>query len=249
MKRIAVFVCLLAGCSTTAPPPSPRQPSIPATEQPPVLNVLTPAPSPRAIAEPRIRVGMLSDQSTVDFPRIPNGYYLVTDTGAWMLRRGFTLTAPLSNVTTRYAVQVSAISDEASASQLADKLRTETPGLRVDVLFDPAAGVRRIIAGDFPTSNAANPLRDQLTAAGYGQNLLIVRRPTDQPFEKRLQFRDDEGDTRPFAAESLLILPATAETITIDKQPYRGGARVFINSRGLFNVINELNLEEIGRAS
>lgn len=187
---------------------------------------------------------MLSDQTAVTFPRVAGGYYLVTDAGASTLRRGFTLTAPLSAVTTRYAVQVSAISDQTSANDLADKLRAESAGLRVDVLFDPAAGVRRIIAGDFPTQAAAGPLRDQLTARGYGQNLLIVRRPTDQPFEKKLLFADDEGDTNAIAADSVLVLPATAETVDIDDKPYRGGARIVINSRGLFNVVNELNLED-----
>jgi stage II sporulation protein D len=187
---------------------------------------------------------MLSDQTAVAFPRVAGGYYLITDAGASTLHRGFTLTAPLSDVTARYAVQVSAISDETSANQLADKLRAENAGLRVDVIFDPAAGVRRIIAGDFATQLAANPLREQLTARGYGKDMLVVRRPTDQPFEKKLLFADDEGDTNAFAAESVLVLPMTAETIGIDDKPYRGGARVFINSRGLFNVINELNLED-----
>jgi stage II sporulation protein D len=175
---------------------------------------------------------------------VAGGYYLITDAGGSTLHRGFTLTAPLSDVSAHYAVQVSAISDETSANELAEKLRAENAGMRVDVIFDPAAGVRRIIAGDFAAQLAANPLRDQLTARGYGKDMLVVRRPTDQPFEKKLLFADDEGDTNAFAAESVLILPMTAETITIDDKPYRGAARVFINSRGLFNVINELNLED-----
>src|SRR5262249_44362367 len=80
--------------------------------------------------------------------------------------------------------------------------------------------------------------------AGYGKDMLVVRRPTNQPFEKKLALKDDEGDTATLTAESVLILPMVAETITIDDKPYRSGARVFINSRGLFNVINEVNLED-----
>ena len=251
IRSSALVLCLaLVACTTAAPPTQPSQqpqpPSIPALQQPipRSANALTATTNARTIAEPRIKVGMLSDQTAVTFPRIAGGYYLITDAGASTLRRGFTVTAPLSEVTTRYAVQVSAISDETSANELADKLRAENAGLRVDVLFDPAGGVRRVIAGDFPTQAAASPLREQLTARGYGQNLLIVRRPTDQPFEKKLLFADDEGDTNAFSAGSLLVLPATAETVLIDDKPYRGGARVFINSRGLFNVVNELNLED-----
>jgi stage II sporulation protein D len=247
MKRLAVLSLTLAvACTTATRPQQPQPASIPTPQQPipRSANALTATTNARTIAEPRIKVGMLSDQTAVSFPRIAGGYFLITDAGASTLRRGFIVTAPLSEVTTRYAVQVSAISDETSANELADKLRAENAGLRVDVLFDPAGGVRRVIAGDFPTQAAANPLREQLTARGYGQNLLIVRRPTDQAFEKKLLFADDEGDTNAFSAGSLLVLPATAETVLIDDKPYRGGARVFINSRGLFNVVNELNLED-----
>jgi stage II sporulation protein D len=246
MKRFAVLVCLFAAC-TTAPPPQPQpQPSNPATQRPATsANAFTPVANvTRTITEPRIRVGMLSDQTTVSFPRVAGGYYLITDAGAFTLHRSLTFTAPLSDVTPHYAVQVSAISDEMSATQLADRLRTENPGVRVDVIFDPAAGVRRIIAGDFATPLAANPLREQLTARGYGKDMLVVRRPTDQPFQKTLQLTDDEGDKATLIAESVLVLPMTADTITIDDKPYRTAARIFVNSRGLFNVINELNLED-----
>src|SRR5437764_1140929 len=142
MKRLAVVVVVFAACAT-APPQQPSKPAAEAAAATRSANALAAVASvTKNIQEPRIRVGMLSDQTTVVFPRIDGGYYLVTDAGASMLRRGFTLTAPLSSVTTRYAVQVSAISDELSASQLAEKLRAENPGLRVDVNFDPAAGAR-----------------------------------------------------------------------------------------------------------
>src|SRR6185295_12457142 len=79
---------------------------------------------------------------------------------------------------------------------------------------------------------------------GYGKDLLVVRRPSDQQFEKRIEIADDEGDRYTLDGPSLLIFPATAETIAIDKKPYRSAARLFINARGLLNVVNELNFEE-----
>jgi len=247
MKRLAVLVCLLAAC-TTAPPPASQHPNVPTSQPAPPRrspNAFNPVASvAKTIVEPRIKVGMLSDQTTVSFPRVAGGYYLIADSGSFTLRRGFTLTAPLGEAAARYAVQVSAISDETSANQLAEKLRAENAGLRVDILFDPAGGVRRVIAGDFGATIEANPLREQLTARGYGKDMLVVRRPTDQPFDRRVDLTDDEGDTATLLAPSVLIMPAEAETIVIDKQPYRTAARVFINNRGLFNVINELNLED-----
>ena len=207
-------------------------------------NALTPVASvPRTIAEPRIRVGLLSDQSTVTFPRTTDGYYLVSDSGPALLRRGFTANAPLANAPVRYAVQVSAISDQSSANALVERIRTET-GLRVDTVFDVANGQYRILAGDFESSEAATPTRADLTQRGYGRDPLVVRRPSDQPFENRLEVIDDEGNRYTMTGQRLTILPATADTITIDKQPYRSSAQLFINARGLFNVINELNFEE-----
>lgn len=250
MRRLAftLFLSLLTACAATTPQPrtTTPAPSTPSAQAAPVraANALTPVASlPRTIVEPRIRVGLLSDQSTVAFPRTTDGYYLVTDKGPSLLRRGFTATAPLANAPVRYAVQVSAISDQLSAQTLVEKLRSET-GLRVDTVFDVANGQYKVIAGDFDSSDAATPVRTNLTERGYGKDLLIVRRPSDQPFEKRITIVDDEGDRATFDGPSLVIMPATADTITIDKQPYRSSARLFINARGLINIINELNFEE-----
>ena len=236
MKRSFLALALLTACASPKMTP-------PATVPVRSSNALTPVSAPgKTIAEPRIRVGMLSDQPSVTFPRVNGGYYLITDGGTSTVKRGFTDTAPVSNAVIGYGVQVSALSDEASANALAERLRTET-GQRVDIVFDPAAGLRKIIAGDFASSAAAQPFREQL-AAKYGSNLIVVRRPSDQPFTKQHQLVDDEGEQYTIAGESVLVMPVDAETITIDQRPYRTAARLFINSRGLLNVINELNLED-----
>ena len=233
--RFAVAVALLAAC---AAPPPPKPAVVPPPQPLQSTNALTQIASvPKTIAEPRIRVGMVSDQTSVTFPRIDGGYYLITDAGSSTLRRGFIDTAPLTETVAHYAVQANALSDKPSADAFADKLRTG--GQKVDVIFDPASGLYRILAGDFPSSQAAVPLRDQL-----GSNTMIVRRPTDQPFNRIHQIVDDEGQRAAINGDSILIVPAAADTIVIDKKPYRGGARLFINNRGLLNVINELNLED-----
>ncbi|HEV7486593.1 MAG TPA: SpoIID/LytB domain-containing protein [Thermoanaerobaculia bacterium] len=249
MKRTAVALSLLffAACAS-APPAQPPAATTPPVVSPPALarsaNAFTTVSSvAKTIAEPRIRVGLVNDQTTVSFSRLPGGYYIVTDTTSAIIRRGFTLTAPVSDAAAHFAVQVSTVSDFDSANALAGKLRTDTQQ-RVDVLPDTAATAYRVIAGDFATSNAAQPLRDQLTQSGYGTNLLIVKRPTDQAFEKKHQLVDDEGERTTLDGESLLIIPAASDTLTIADKPYRTAARVLINPRGTYNVINELNMED-----
>ena len=252
MRRIVLTSFLvLSACTTTtpqapapAPAPQQQQPSpMPAPQR--SANALTPVASmPRTIARPSIRVGLLVDQPEVTFPRVAGGgYYLVTGRGPSTLRRGFTVRAPLADAAVRYAVQMAAISDQSSAQALVEKLRTDT-GLRVDMTFDPASGTHKILAGDFASSEAATPTRSQLTERGYGRDLQVVRRPSDQPFEKRFAITDDEGDTHAVDAALLQIFPMTGDTLVLDKLPYRTSARLFINPRGLLNVINELNLED-----
>ena len=242
MKPILALVALALAACSAAPPPV----AVPATAGAPAVspNRLTAISSvPRSIVEPKIRVGLLSDQPNVTFPRIAGGYYVVAEAGPSTLRRGFTVTAPLAEAVVRYAVQVATINDLGSVNSLVERIRTETRQ-RVDTVFDPATGQYRILAGDFETSEAGVPFRAQLTERGYGRDMLVVRRPSDQQFEKRLVLVDDEGDRHTLAGESLLIMPAEGETITIDQKPYRTAARVFINARGLLNIINELNLED-----
>lgn len=240
-------IALVAGC-TSAPVPrsTPPQPAQqPVTAHAP--NALTPVASvPKSIPAPRIRVGMLTDQRSVSFPRVKDGYYIVADSGPSILRRGFSVGAPLRDAAVHYAVQAAAISDKPSAMAFADRVRSET-GQRVDAIFDPSAsngGIYRILVGDFADQDAAKPLRDQLIQRGYAREMQIVRRPSDQPFEKKLDLVDDEGDRTTITTASLLIMPVSGDTIDIADKPYRTAARLFINSRGLLNVINELNLED-----
>jgi len=246
MRRFVLTSFLvLSACTATTPAPT-ATPQQPTSAPPPQrsANALTPVASmPRTIAPPAIRVGLLIDQPEVSFPRTADGYYLVTDRGPSTLRRGFRVRAPLAEAPVRFAVQMAAISDQSSAQALAEKLRTDT-GMRVDMTFDPASGTYKILAGDFASSEAATPARAQLTERGYGRDLIVVRRPSDQTFEKRFDITDDEGDRHVVDASVLQIFPMTADTLVLDKQPYRTSARLFINPRGLLNVINELNFED-----
>jgi stage II sporulation protein D len=251
MRRLAsvLSISLFAVACTSTPPPATRPDTANTTPQPAPQparspHALTPVTTnPPAIAEPRIRVGLLIDQQTVVFPRTADGYYIVTDKGASTLKRGFTAQAPLANASVRYAVQMAAISDQSSAQGVVEKVRTET-GLRVDMTFDPASGMYKILAGDFATSDEAAPARTRLIERGYGKDLLVVRRPADQAFEKRIVILDDEGDRQTFDGAFIRIAPISGATLTLDKQPYRTSARLFVNPRGLLNVINELNLED-----
>src|SRR5579872_2022079 len=121
--RLACVFVLLAACASP-PPPRPKViPPQPQPQQQQSANALTSVANvAKTIAEPRIRVGLLSDQVSVTFPRIDGGYYIITDSGASTLRRGFTDSAPLPEVATHFAVQAGAFADAASATSLVQQL-------------------------------------------------------------------------------------------------------------------------------
>ncbi|HET7712815.1 MAG TPA: SpoIID/LytB domain-containing protein, partial [Thermoanaerobaculia bacterium] len=243
MKQISALLLLALVTSCASAPPAPAPVEAEAVQLP--SNRMTAVASvPKSIAEPRIRVGLLSDQSSMTFPRVEGGYYIHSDAGPSLIRRGFVVTSPVPGAAVRYAVQGATIWPLTSAEETAARLRTET-GQQVDLAFDPASGQYKILVGDFPEAAAAQPLRSEMSQrAGGGRELPIVRRPAAQTFERRLEIVDDEGDRYSIAGESILIMPATAQTLLIGDKPYRTAARLFINSRGLLNVINELNLED-----
>lgn len=239
-----VAALLLVACATA---PRKTPPPVRPVEPPRASNRLTPVTQlSRSIAAPVVRVGLLSDQRTAAFDRIEGGYFVFADSGPSVIRRGFTVNAPLSDSPVTYAVQVAAISDKGSAQALAERIAAET-GQRADLTFDAGPSLYRVLAGVFPDESSARPLREQLMTRGYAKDLLIVKRPGDLAFRKTLKLVDDEDDSTTIDTASLLVIPVTAETVRIGEKQYRGGARVFINSRGLINEINELNMEDYVR--
>lgn len=239
---LTVPFLFVAACATSSP-----KPLVVSTDKPAAAsNRMTPVgTAPRSLTPPLIRVGLLTDQDRVTFDRLENGYLIVTPAGPSILKRGFTISAPLSGAAVRYAVQAATMTDQSSADASVTRLKTADYG-RVDSVFSPITGYR-ILVGDFEDSKSAESLRNRLLSEGYEKDIVIVRRPSDQQFKKVHTILDDEGDSYSIEAESLLVLPATRETVTIDKQAWRGGARVHINNRGLFNIANELNIEEYMR--
>lgn len=239
----AVAALLLAGCATT---PQPQTQPATATTATAAANQLAAVDPPATPKPPLIRVGLASDEAEATFARRDGGYTLLTDAGAFATRRGFSLRAPLAGAVVRYGVQVGAISDQTSANNFVAQVERETAQKPIQ-LFDAREGLYRIIVGDFETREAAQPFREEMVSRGIATTALIVPRPTAQQFSKVITFVDDEGFRRDFSGESLLVMANGGETITIAGAPYRGAARIFVNNRGLLNLINEVNIEDYTR--
>lgn len=203
------------------------------------------ASAPDHIAGPRIRVGLQTDADEATFPRLDGGYIVVTDAGSSAIRRGITVRAPRAGQPVRWGVRVATFQTSEAAETEATRVRgmVDAP---VNVIQD-AAGRWRVMVGDFESSAAGEPVRDALLLNNYPPPLYIVRRPATDAVEHRLSLEDDEGARHSIAGRSILIHPATADRMTIAGKEYRGGARLWINDRGLINVINEVSLENYVR--
>ena len=233
---LPLLALLAAACATTTTP----APSGTAVRTDAVLAPLSGA-APQ-IAEPRIRVGLVTDVASTSFPRIDGGYVVVADGGTFSTRRGFDVTAPGAGLAVRWGVRVATFGEQVAAQSEAARLRgmTSEP---VSIVRDHA-GKWRVLVGDFESDAAGAPVRDALLLQGYKPPLWVVRRPAAEPFSNELALVDDEENRQTIAGRSILVLPATGETVPIGASRYRGGARLFINDRGLLNLISELNLDD-----
>ncbi|HEY0593627.1 MAG TPA: SpoIID/LytB domain-containing protein, partial [Thermoanaerobaculia bacterium] len=238
---LAAFILFLAACATTttttAPAPAPAR-----TEARALAPLSGAAPQ---IAAPRIRVGLETDVPSATFPRIDGGYVIVADGGAFSTRRGFEVTAPASGRPVRWTVRVATFGERVAAQSEAARLGAMTSE-PVEIAQD-GAGAWRVLVGNFESEAAGAPVRDALLLRGYKPPLFVVRRPAAEPFASELALVDDEGNRERIAGRSILVLPATGETVPIGASRYRGGARLFINDRGLLNLISELNLDDYVR--
>lgn len=253
---LAAAVAVLTMSCATAPATSPARPpatGVPTAPPPPASssdqhpNALRQVSAASAtLAEPIVRVGLASDQTSAAFARVGGGYEIRTPAATFSILRGFMVHAPVASSRVVFAIQVGAISDRASAEKLAERVRKET-GLRADLAFDTASATYKVLAGEFVDEPASQPTRSDLIARGWPKEIFAVRRPSSQPFQKQLRLVDDEGNEHVFAGDSILVMPLAAEGIGIAGKSYRGGARVFLNSRGTLNLINEINLEHYVR--
>ncbi len=240
MKRLAPLftLFLLTACTTTTAPTSPDQPRVISSGDGfEVRTGSVPLPEP-----PRIRVGLATDQAQMTFPRLDGGYLLFPGEGAPLhTARGFSVLAPRPEGSVEYAVQIASLADAASARDLATRL--EAAG-HPTLIVDSASGLHRIFAGRFMEQSEATGLREQLISNGYGNDIFVTKLPAAASFDPIVRVVDDEGEQRTFDTRSLIIVPATSETIAIDGTRYRGAAIAHINDRGLLNGINVLNLED-----
>jgi stage II sporulation protein D len=245
-----VVLFLIAACSSapsrrrpeTAPPsrlPAPKE-AQPAQRQP----VATPAKEPRERAPLQIpsllRVGLATDEERVVVPCCDG--VLVAAAGDRVVARAHPLVVTPAHPSVslgQFGVQVAALKDAAQAKNLASEV-SKRVGVGATAVFDAGLDLYRVRVGNFPDRATAETLRRRLVGLGLADAWVVARASG----EVSAGLRVSQGDHTEEVEGRWLTLESDRHTVSWDGKHYRGRLLVYLNDRGLLNVINELPVEE-----
>ena len=199
-----------------------------------------------------LRVGLATDLERVDLPCCGGDVKLhYGDTTVPLDRRTVVLPAAGIEETAIYRLQVAALKDELQAQGIADYLNAET-SYPAESVFDADTDLYRVRVGRFATREEAETAQGGLAGLGVTQswvvseggeleNAAFVVRRAAGPGEAATEFRW-EGRWLDLYSEN--ADRASIAGLPFERHRYRGRLLLFLNDRGLINVINELPLEE-----
>lgn len=251
----AVLVLLMiSGCARRLPPPATRVPPAP---QPQPAPAPPPAPAPQPAPpvqekppepEPEIgpaenliiKVGLASDLQSLTLPCCEEPLSATLD-GQSLPVSGSLTVAPAAASAQKgfYRLQVAALRDERQAQDLARRLARET-GQPGEANFDADLDLYRVRLGEYPTREAAEQEMRRLATIGVtGAFVVNEGSSVSQP-----AFRITQGQNSAVYPGRWLAVTPTGSSIRVQGKRYRGRLLVFLNDRGMLNLINELPVED-----
>ena len=139
-----------------------------------------------------------------------------------------------------YRLQVAALKDERQALGIAEYLRSETE-YPSESIFDADTDLYRVRIGKFADRQEAESARGHLAGLGVSQAWVVSEGGELENAALRLV----QGGAKHRISDRWLELRAPDDVgIPFGRTRYRGKILVFLNERGLLNVINEISLEQ-----
>lgn len=259
MKKplLLVLLVLAIGCRTAPKPkpvplpePAPPAPAVPVPAQPePAPEPEPERPAPRQPFEPGqgpeapllLRVGIATDLESVTLPcceeplvaavesqNVPVVSTLKIAPAPGGARKGF------------YRLQVAALRDERQAQALATRLGSET-GQPAEATFDAGIDLYRVRVGHYQTREEAESDLRRLGSIGViGGFVVNDGGGVSEPALKVTQ--GSSSSTLP--GRWLSVSRTEGAGIRANGKRYRGRILVYLNDRGLLNLINEIPVEE-----
>ncbi|HEX5715533.1 MAG TPA: SpoIID/LytB domain-containing protein, partial [Thermoanaerobaculia bacterium] len=258
MKKLLPIVLLaLAACRTTSPPVE-RTPAPPVAETPapaPVEPTPAPAPAPPVPSEPEIpleprpgpeaplaiRVGLASDLETVTFPCCEDGLAAAVESQAVPVASTLRVEpAPAGARKGFFRLQVAALRDERQSQDLARRLAQET-GQPAESTFDAGIDLYRVRVGHYATREEAERDLRRLGSIGViGGFVVNDGGGVSEPAIRLIQ----GGSSSTYPGRWLSVSRTEGDGIRVSGKRYRGRILIYLNDRGLLNLINEVPVEQ-----
>ncbi|MCG8459180.1 MAG: SpoIID/LytB domain-containing protein, partial [Holophagales bacterium] len=202
-----------------------------------------------------LRVGLATDLEQLTLPCCDPRTALWLDGGPLTLTSSVRV-RPGGNVshTAVYRLQVAALKDERQAQGIAEYLSASS-GHVAESVFDADTDLYRVRVGEFESRETAEQARGGLAGLGVTEAWVVSEGGElgDPSFDldragRRFRVEGRWLEVRQLGTrsseEGSSVEPAEGAGIPFGATRYRGKLLIFLNERGLLNVVNELTLEE-----
>jgi len=230
---------------TPAPLPAPVLPpeTFPRVEVEPPLSIEE--VSPAEPADPGglvIRVGLATDLPSVTVPCCDGEVRAELGGGQTLSAMAPVRVepAPAAVGSSYFRLQVGALKDEQQARGLATRTGA-LAGAPADARFDPRIDLYRVRVGRYATREEAEREGRRLAQSGVTGAWVVAEGGGLREPALRVTQR---GRSWTVAGRALVFDSAADGAIRVEGRRYRGRIEVFLNERGLLNVVNELPLEQ-----
>ena len=139
-----------------------------------------------------------------------------------------------------FRLQAAALKDESQAQGLAAQLGSRF-GMPSDVVFDAGIDLYRVRVGEFPTRVEAEAGQRRLVAAGLDGAWIVSEQAELDSAELRMTLGKKVYHS---PGRWLTVRSGSGRGIRFQNTRYRGDLLVYLNDRGLLNIINQLPVEE-----
>ncbi|MFL6292736.1 MAG: SpoIID/LytB domain-containing protein [Thermoanaerobaculia bacterium] len=257
MKKLLPIVLLAVafGCRT-APPPVKKTPIPPVAETPapaPAPVEPTPEPAPPAPEEPRIgpeaplavRVGLASDLESVTLPCCEERLAAAVETQAVPVTSALRIEPAAAGARQGFfRLQVAALRDERQSQDLARRLAEET-GQPAEATVDAGIDLYRVRVGHYATREEAERDLRRLGSIGViGGFVVDDGGGVSDPAIRLSQGGSSATYPGRWLSVSRTDGPPDGGGIRVNGKRYRGRILVYLNDRGLLNLINEVPVEQ-----
>jgi stage II sporulation protein D len=257
MRKLLLIVLLVLafGCRTTPAPPVKRPPAapepqatpapVPTPEPTPEPSVpepsvpITPIPGPEAPLE--VRVGLASDLESISLPCCEEPLAAAVEGQALTVTAALRIEPAASGARQGFfRLQVAALRDERQSGDLARRLAEET-GQPAEATFDAGIDLYRVRVGHYATREEAERDLRRLGSIGViGAYVVDDGGGVSEPAIRIVQ----GGASTTYPGRWVSVSRADGEGIRANGKRYRGRILVYLNDRGLLNLINELPVDQ-----